>query len=97
MVFKCPKCEREFKTTGTETIHEKFCKGIEFKEEKHLKKPVKEKIIKKEKPVKKEDKSIENKVVCDHDYKALDSRFTHQKQAIEDGYNAYCIKCGNLI
>jgi cytidylate kinase len=41
------------------------------------------------------DKKIKSKV-CIHDYVLLDDRFGTHRQAISQGYNAYCIKCKEL-
>jgi len=97
MVFKCPKCGRDFKTTGTETMHEKFCKCINLVDkQKEIKEKKKEdKNIKKKE--KKEEKSTGKKVECDHEYKILNSINPNEKKAIENGFSAYCKKCDNLI
>jgi hypothetical protein len=76
-------------------MHEKWCTGKKGEEKNGKEEKSKEKPTKKEKkmPVKK-DKISTN---CEHDFKALTRNVQAQDRAILAGYNAVCIKCGELM
>jgi hypothetical protein len=83
---KCSICGREFARLVNKNMHEKYCKG---------KKPI-EKTKKINKIISNLDDNTNNNK-CEHDFVLLNERVENQRQAISQGYNAYCKKCDELI
>jgi hypothetical protein len=94
-MFKCGKCQREFTREQNLTMHEKWCNGKKGEEKNGKEEKSKEKPAKKEKMLKAEKAKV-NKG-CEHDFKALTRNIQSQDRAILAGYNAVCIKCGELM
>jgi hypothetical protein len=78
--MKCKFCGREFTRLVNKNMHEKYCKKGNNDE-------VIDKVNKKINDDSKE---------CKHDFVLLNEKIENQRQAISQGYNAYCKKCNEL-
>jgi len=79
--MKCQYCGREFARLVNKNMHEKYCKKGEN--------------INNNNNDNNNDNNKKEKN-CKHDYVLLNDRIPTHRQAISQGYNAYCMKCKDL-
>lgn len=71
----------------------KYC-GREFT--RMVNKNMHEKYCKKNEDINKDNNKDNNKYACNHDFILLNDMIATHRQAISQGYNAYCSKCKEL-
>jgi hypothetical protein len=88
-MIKCQYCGREFTRVVNKNMHERYCKA-----NKNINNTNKINNKNENNTNKNNENTTTNK--CDHDFVLLNENVPNQRQAISQGYNAYCKKCNEL-
>jgi hypothetical protein len=98
-MIKCEKCGKEFKAPQNLKMHSLYCKG-KNEEENNGKKEKGKKIPTSQKEKREHNEEmfhVKHSRVCEHEFKALTRNIQSQDRAILAGYDAVCVKCGELM